>query len=166
VTGNPDHRWKGTTMRAIATPKGYQTLNPFLRVEDVAAAIDFYTAAFAAREQFRRELDGKLWVAVLLIGDSHLMLVARDVEPTKPAGGDPRGNGLGLKIYVDGVDEVFERAIGAGATREQAVKDQFFGERSGDLTDPFGFTWRLAQLLEEVPHDEIECRMRQGAAGT
>ena len=100
---------------------------------------------------------------LLMIGDSHVMLSAQSVEPEKTAGGDPRGNGLGLKIYVDEVDEVFHRAIGAGATQEEPVQDHFFGERSGEVTDPFGFTWRLAQLLEEVPHEEIERRMRERA---
>jgi PhnB protein len=98
-----------------------------------------------------------------MIGDSHLMLAAQHVQPKKTAGGNPRGNGLGLKIYVDAVDRVFQRALDAGAKVEEPVQDQFFGERSGDLTDPFGFTWRLAELLEELPHDEIERRMRAKA---
>jgi PhnB protein len=116
-----------------------------------------------AVEEFRREMDGKVLIAVMLIDDSHVMLTAKDVEPTKPAGGNPLGNGIGLKVYVDGVDEVFRRSIDAGAKQEEAVQDRFFGERSGDVTDPFGFTWRLAQLIEEVPHEEIERRMREQA---
>jgi PhnB protein len=150
-------------MRAKATPDGYHTLNPFLRLEDVGKGLDFYKTAFGAVEQFRREMEGKLLIAVIMIGDSHVMLSAQSVEPEKTAGGDPRGNGLGLKIYVDEVDEVFHRAIGAGATQEEPVQDHFFGERSGEVTDPFGFTWRLAQLLEDVPHEEIERRMRERA---
>jgi len=146
-------------MRARATPQGYHSLNPFLRVDDVARAIDFYTKAFDAKEEFRREFEGKLLVAVIMIGDSHLMLAAGDVEPGKPTGGNRAGNGLGLKIYVDDVDAIFGQAIDAGATQEEAVEDHFFGERSGDLTDPFGFTWRIAQLLEDLPHKEIERRM-------
>jgi len=147
-------------MRAKATPKGYHTLNPFLRVPDVAAALEFYGAAFGAVEQFRREMHGKLLLAVIMIGDSHVMISGQDVDPEKPAGGDPRSNGLGLKIYVDQVDAVFERAVTAGAKVEEPVKDWFFGERNGEVIDPFGFTWRLAELLEEVPHAEIERRMR------
>jgi PhnB protein len=61
---------------------------------------------------------------------------------------------------------VFWRAIGAGAREEQPLEDRFFGERSGDITDPFGFTWRLAELVEEVPHDEIERRMHQEVRST
>jgi PhnB protein len=150
-------------VRAQATPKGYHTLNPILRVPDAAAALDFYTRVFGAREDFRRELHGRLLLAVITIGDSHLMVSDGANEPDKVAGGDPRGNGLELKIYVDDVDEVFRRALAAGATEEQPLTDHFFGERSGDVTDPFGFSWRLAQFVEDVPHDEIERRMHQEA---
>jgi PhnB protein len=147
-------------MRAKATPEGYHTLNPFLRVPDAAAALEFYRRAFGATEDFRRELHGRLLLAVITIGDSRVMISDHANEPQTVAGGDPRGNGLGLKIYVDHVEDVFRRAIAAGATEEAPLKDHFFGERSGDIRDPFGFTWRLAELVEEVPHAEIERRMR------
>ena len=88
---------------------------------------------------------------------------SKAVEPEKPAGRNPRGNGIGLKIYVDNVDDVFRRAVDAGATVDKPLEDQFFGERSGDVIDSFGFTWRLAQLLEELPHEEIERRMHARA---
>jgi PhnB protein len=153
-------------MRAKATPQGYHTLNPFLRVADAAAALHFYKTAFGAKEDFRREMHGRLLIAVIMIGDSRLMISDRSNEPEKVAGGDPRGNGLGLKIYVDDVDDVFRRAIDAGATEAEPLQDHFFGERSGEVTDPFGFTWRLAQFVEDVPHAEIERRMRQEAGET
>ncbi len=127
-------------MRAKATPEGYHTLNPFLRVADAAAALHFYKTAFGAKEDFRREMHGRLLIAVIKIGDSRLMISDRTNEPEKVAGGDPRGNGLGLKIYVDDVDDVFRRAIDAGATEAEPLQDHFFGERSGEVTDPFGFT--------------------------
>jgi PhnB protein len=150
-------------MKAKATPEGYHTLNPCLRVDDAAAALEFYKEAFGASEDFRREMHGKLLIAVIVMGDSRLMISDHVNEPERIAGGDPRGNGLVLKIYVDNVDEVFHRAIGAGATEAEPLKDQFFGERSGEVTDPFGFTWRLAQFVEDVPHEEIKRRMRQKA---
>jgi PhnB protein len=153
-------------MRAKATPQGYHTLNPFLRVADAAAALHFYKTAFGAKEDFRREMHGRLLIAVIMIGDSRLMISDHTNEPEKVAGGDPRGNGLGLKIYVDNVDDVFRRAIDAGATESEPLQDHFFGERSGEVTDPFGFTWRLAQFVEDVPHAEIERRMRQEAGET
>lgn len=150
-------------MKAKATPEGYHTLNPFLRVADAAAAVDFYKTAFGAKEDFRREMHGRLLLAVIMLGDSRVMVSDRINEPEKIAGGDPRGNGLGLKIYVDDVDDVFRRALDAGAMEAEPLEDHFFGERSGEVTDPFGFTWRLAQFVEDVPHAEIERRMRQDA---
>lgn len=147
--------------RARATPKGYHTLNPILRVPDAAKAVEFYTAVFGATEDFRREIGGRLLLAVIAIGDSRVMVSDQANEPDKTAGGDPRGNGVGLKIYVDHVDDVFRRALAAGAREEEPLKDHFFGERSGDVTDPFGFTWRLAEFVEDVPHEEIERRMHQ-----
>jgi PhnB protein len=153
-------------MRAKATPEGYHTLNPFLRVMDAAAAVHFYKTAFGAKEDFRREMHGRLLIAVIMIGDSRLMISDHTNEPEKVAGGDPRGNGLGLKIYVDNVDDVFRRALDAGATEAEPLKDHFFGERSGEVTDPFGFTWRLAQFVEDVPHAEIERRMHREAGET
>jgi PhnB protein len=151
-------------MKAKAKPEGYHTLNPILRVPNAAVALDFYKAAFNANEDFRREMQGRLLIALIMIGDSRIMISDQQNDPDKVSGGDPRGNGLELKIYVDGVDEVFRRAIGCGATEETAVQDSYWGERSGSLVDPFGFTWRLAEFLEDVPHEEIERRMREDAA--
>ena len=151
-------------MKAKAIPQGYHTLNPILRVPNAAAALDFYKAAFDAKEDFRREMHGRLLIVVIMIGDSRLMISDQQNDPGKVSGGDPKGNGLDLKIYVDGVDEVFSRAIGCGATEEEAIQDSYWGERSGSLVDPFGFTWRLAEFREDVPHEEIERRMRQKAA--
>ena len=151
-------------MKAKATPQGYHTLNPILRVPNAAVALDFYKGAFNAKEDFRREMHGKLLIAVIMIGDSRLMISDQQNDPDKVSGGDPRGNGLDLKIYVDGVDEVYRRAIECGATEEEAVQGNYWGERSGSLVDPFGFTWRVAEFLEDLPHEEIERRMREKAA--
>ncbi|MET0530102.1 MAG: VOC family protein [Microvirga sp.] len=147
-------------MKAKGTPQGYHTLNPILRVPNAAAALNFYETAFNAKEDFRREMHGKLLIAVIIIGDSRLLISDQGNNPDKISGGDPRGNGLDLKIYVDGVDKVFHRAIRCGASEEEAVRDTDWGERSGSVVDPFGFTWRLAELLDDVPHEEIERRMR------
>jgi len=142
-------------------PEGYHTLNPILRVPDAAAALAFYRDAFGAVEDFRREADGRLLVAVILIGDSRLMLWDASNDPAKPAGGDPKTGGLELKIYVDDVDAAVRRAIDLGARAGEPVETQYFGERTGSIVDPFGFSWRLAQFLEQVPHAEIERRMHE-----
>ena len=144
-------------------PDGYHTLNPILRVGDAAAALGFYKAACGASEDFRREMDGKLLIAVILIGDSRVMISDRSNEPAKDFGPETPASSLELKIYVDDVDAAYRRAIDAGATAEEAVGEKYWGERMGSLTDPFGFTWRLAQFIEEVPHDEIEKRMHADA---
>lgn len=150
-------------MKAKATPPGYHTLNPILWVPDAAQALAFYQAAFGATEDFRREMHGRLLIAVILIGDSRLMISDRQNDPAKAGGADRRGEGLELKIYVDEVDQAFRRAIELGATEVEAVGDRYFGERSGSLRDPFGFLWRLAAFVEEVPREEIERRMRASA---
>lgn len=144
-------------------PEGYHALNPILRVGDAAAALRFYQAAFGAREDFRREMDGKLLIAVILIGDSRVMISDRSNEPGKNFGPDTSAGSLELKIYVDDVNATYGRAIEAGATGEEPVRNEYWGERIGSLTDPFGFSWRLAQFIEEVPHDEIEKRMHADA---
>ncbi|MBO9696769.1 MAG: VOC family protein [Sphingopyxis sp.] len=144
-------------------PEGYHTLNPILRVGDAAAALDFYKSAFGATEDFRREMDGKLLIAVIRIGDSRVMISDRSNDPDKDSGPDTPATSLDLKIYVDDVDAAYGRAIDAGAVAGEAVGAKYWGERTGSLTDPFGFTWRLAQLIEEVPHDEIERRMHAAA---
>jgi PhnB protein len=148
-------------MQAQIYPEGYHAINPILRVEDARTALDFYVSAFGAIEDFRRELDGRLLLAVIKIGDARLMLFDGQAEPGTPIGGDPRGNGLVLKLYVENVDAIFACALEAGARQDAAVEDKYFGERSGTLTDPFGFSWQIATFKENVPHDEIERRMRE-----
>lgn len=147
-------------MRAKATPRGYHSLNPILRVPDAGKAVDFYSAAFGLTEDFRREMNGRLLIFMGFIGDSRIMISDRQNDLGKISGGDPRGNGLELKIYVDEVDRVFQRAIAGGAREESPLETRDWGERSGTIVDPFGFSWTLAEFLEDVPHDEIERRMR------
>ena len=146
-------------------PQGYTTLNVILRVPDTAAALAFYREVLGAKEDFRREMEGKLLLAVLELGETRLMVTDASNEPDKIAGGDPRGNGLVLKVYVDAVDDVFRRALVSGAREESSPEDHYFGERSASIIDPFGFTWRLAEFREDVPHDEIERRMRAASQG-
>jgi PhnB protein len=142
-------------------PKGYHAINPILRVDDVTRALEYYKHAFGAIEDFRREVGGHMLLVVIKLGDSRIMLVDRKNEPRKTAGGDPRGNGLMLKLYVANAEQTFARALEAGAREETAVEDQNFGERSGTLTDPFGFSWQITEYREEVPRDIIEQRMRK-----
>lgn len=142
-------------------PDGYHAIIPILRVRSAADALQFFTDAFDVVEDFRREADGQLLLAVVKVGDSRFMIFDQANTPDQIAGGDPRGNGLILKLYVADVDRVFRAAVAAGATETAPVADTYFGERSGMLTDPFGFTWQIAEFREEVPHAIIEQRMHE-----
>lgn len=140
-------------------PDGYHTATPYLIVEGAAAAIDFYKQAFAAVELFRMPgPDGRLGHAEIKIGNSIVMLA--DEVPQmghrgpKALGGSP----VGLMLYVEDVDTMFGKAIAAGAVVTRAVQDQFYGDRSGTLTDPFGHVWTISTHKEDVPPDEMQRR--------
>jgi PhnB protein len=143
-------------------PEGYHSVTPYLIVDDANAAIDFYTRAFGATEKFRLPMGGTIGHAELQIGDSVVMLAdefpERDIRGPKARGGATSS----LMIYVDDVDRVFQRAIDAGGKVEgEGVKDQFYGDRSGTLIDPFGHKWTVATHVEDVPEDELQRRMQQ-----
>jgi len=146
-------------------PEGYHSVTPYLVVDDAKAAIDFYTRAFGAREKFRMPMGDRIGHAELLIGDSHVMLADEFPEQghrgPKALGGTP----VSLMVYVDDVDSVFRRAIEAGATEKRPVENQFWGDRMGTLTDPFGHMWSLATTVEEVSPDELQRRMAQFGKG-
>ena len=144
-------------------PEGYHSVTPYLIVEDANAAIDFYTRAFGAAEKFRLPMGDKVGHAELQIGDSVVMLAdefpERDIRGPKARG----GTSSSLMIYVDDVDTVFQRALDAGGRvdGDMGVKNQFYGDRSGTLIDPFGHKWTVATHVEDVPEDELQRRMEQ-----
>ncbi len=145
-----------------AIPEGYHSVTPYLIVDDASAAIDFYARAFGATEKFRLPMGDKVGHAELQIGDSVVMLAdefpERDIRGPKGRGGASSS----LMIYVDDVDTVFQRAIEAGGRVDgEGVKDQFYGDRSGTLVDPFGHKWTVATHVEDVPEDELQRRMEQ-----
>ena len=145
-------------------PAGYHSVTPYLVVDDAAAAIEFYRKAFGAEETLRFEHEGRVGHAEIRIGDSHVMLSDEWPEwgyrSAKSIGGSP----VGLMIYVDDVDTVFQRAIAAGATERSPVQDQFYGDRTGNLTDPFGHQWTVGTHKEEVPADEMQRRFHETMA--
>jgi PhnB protein len=143
-------------------PEGYHTITPYLAVDDATAAIDFYQRAFGAKERVRRDgPDGRIVHAELEIGDSVVMLAdpypQLIAKPPKELG----GNSVGLFVYVENVDELVQQAIDAGATLTMAPKDQFWGDRSGSVTDPFGHAWEIATHVEDVPPDELAERSKE-----
>jgi PhnB protein len=140
-------------------PVGYHSVTAYLIVRDAARAIDFYKQAFGASELFRMEAPGnKIGHAEIKIGDSPVMLAdenpAWGARSPEALGGTP----VHLMIYVEDVDAVFARALSAGATETQPLKNQFYGDRSGTLTDPFGHSWTVATHVEDVSAEEMERR--------
>ena len=142
-------------------PDGYHSVTPYLIVDDAAKAIEFYKQAFGAKEKFRLPMGDKIGHAEIKIGDSHVML-ADEFPDMGHLGPKARGGTtVSLMIYVDDVDSAFKQAIDAGGDRsERPVEDQFWGDRMGTLTDPFGHQWSLATHVEDVPDEEMQARMK------
>ena len=143
-----------------ATPSdARQSVTAHLIARDTAGAIDFYTRAFGARELYRLiEPSGKIGHAELLVGTSRIMICDEypDFGALSPAtiGGSP----VKFLLYVDDADAFMRRAVAAGATELRAVKTQFYGDRSGMVLDPFGFTWSIATPVEDVSPAEMQRR--------
>jgi PhnB protein len=144
---------------AQAIPQGYATATPYLIVKGAADAIDFYKRAFNATEQFRMpDPSGTVMHAEIKIGDSVIMLA--DEHPAMGYRG-PRslgGSASSIMLYVNDVDAMFERALKAGAKSRRAVANQFYGDRSGTLEDPFGHVWTISTHVEDVAPDEMKRR--------
>jgi PhnB protein len=141
-------------------PEGYHSVIPYLVIKGAASAIEFYKTAFNAVEVMRMPApDGTIGHAEIKIGDSHVMLA--DEHPgmgqlsPKTIGGTP----VSIMIYVPDVDARFNAAIAGGATQLRPLEDQFYGDRSGMVTDPFGHTWMIATHVEDVTPEEMQKRM-------
>jgi PhnB protein len=147
-------------------PDGYPQVIPYLSVDGATAAIEFYRTVFGAKERLRMEAPGgKLGHAELEIGDSIVMLA--DVFPemggTTPTalGGSP----VTVMVYVEDVDAVVARAVEAGAELNGKVEDQFYGDRVGRFTDPFGHKWFVATHIEDPSDDEMRRRSAEVMGG-
>jgi PhnB protein len=140
-------------------PAGYHSVTPYLICDGAADAIEYYKKAFGATELFRMDHQGKVGHAELKIGDSPIMLADEypqmGYRSPKALGGTP----VSIMIYVEDVDTVYQRAIDAGATEVKPLQDQFYGDRSGTLTDPFGHVWTIATHKEDVTMEEMNRRM-------
>jgi len=141
-------------------PEGYHTLTPFLTVRDAVRAIEFYKQAFGAEERgVMKGPDGKVMHAELKIGDSIIMLSDEFPDYGALSPQTSGGAGMGLHIYLDGVDAAFDRAVKAGAQVEMPVSDQFWGDRYGKLKDPFGHKWSIATHTKDMSGDEMKRAM-------
>lgn len=145
-------------------PEGYHTVTPYLVVDGAAAAIDFYERAFGAREIMRLPgPPGKIAHAELRIGDSTIML-GDEMPGNLSSPGTLGGSPMGLFLYVEDVDALYQQAVAAGAKIGMEPADMFWGDRYGKLTDPFGHNWSIGTHKEDVAPEEMERRMREATA--
>jgi PhnB protein len=139
--------------------KGYEAPTPYLIVRGAAAAIDFYTKAFGAKEMMRMPgPDGKIGHADLVVGGGHIMLADESPEMGHKSPQSFGGTPVSLVLYVEKVDEVVQRATAAGAKLQRPVEDQFYGDRMGSVTDPFGHVWHVTTHIEDVSAEEMNRR--------
>ena len=152
-------------------PEGYHSVTPYLVIKNAAAAIEFYKKAFGAVELFRMPAPGsKIRHAEIKIGDSPVMLA--DEYPDMGFKGPESfgGTPVSLMIYVDDVDKIYPQAIAAGGKELRPLQNQFYGDRSGTLIDPFGHVWTIGTHVEDISEEELakraEAAMKEhGAAG-
>ncbi len=149
-------------MPVNAVPNGYHSIIPYLSVNGAAKAIEFYKKVFGATELVRMGgPDGKVGHAELKIGDAHIMLADEHPEmgfrSPKAFGGSP----VNILVYLPDVDKAVERAVAAGGKLERPVKDQFYGDRSGQVVDPFGHVWTIATHIEDVSPQEMKKRAEE-----
>lgn len=140
-------------------PEGYHAVTPYLILKEAAKALEFYKRAFGATELARlADPSGKIMHAEVKIGDSPIMLA--DEFPDMGIVGPQSlgGTSVMLHLYVDDVDKTFQTAIDAGATVKRPIEDQFYGDRSGQIVDPFGHAWNIATHVEDVTMEEMEKR--------
>jgi PhnB protein len=141
-------------------PEGYHNVTPYLYVRGAASAIDFYKSAFGATELMRMPgPDGRIMHAELKIGDSTLMLADENPRMGIMSPQTIGGYSSGYLLYVADVDSVIHKAIENGAKPLHPIKNQFYGDRSGLILDPFGHMWTVATHIEDVSPEEIQKRM-------
>jgi PhnB protein len=147
-------------------PDNYPRVSPHLSVAGAAAAIDFYKSVLGASERMRMATpDGSVAHAEIEIGGSVVM-----IGEEMPGGRDPSPRTLGgspvaLYVYVEDVDDVFQRAVDAGAETVQPPEDHFYGDRVAMFDDPFGHRWNIATHIEDVPPEEMQRRAAEAMSG-
>jgi PhnB protein len=157
-------------MAVKSIPEGYSTVTPYLIVHDAAGALEFYKKAFGATELMRfGGPGGKIGHAEIQIGTSRVMLADEHPEMGALSPRTIGGSAGGLALYVEDVDARFQQAVAAGGKVLRPVADQFYGDRSGTIEDPFGHKWTLATHKEDVSPEEMHRRMeafrKQNASG-
>lgn len=148
------------TSKVKSVPEGFHNVTPYLSVKGAAAAIEYYRKVFGATERMRPMTmpDGRIGHAEISIGDSTIMLADEFPEMNIRGPRSIGGSAVTLHLYVDDVDDVARRAVAAGAKLLRPVEDQFYGDRTGTLEDPFGHVWMIATHREDVSSDELQKR--------
>jgi PhnB protein len=148
--------------RVQPIPAGYHSVTPYLIINGAAAALEFYKNAFSAKEKVRMsEPSGRIGHAEIMIGSSHVMLSDEHPEMGFRA---PQGNitpPVSIVLYVKDVDAVFERAVNNGARVERSLENQFYGDRTATLIDPYGHRWHIHTHIEDVSPKEMQRRMQE-----
>ena len=152
-------------MKTRPIPKGYHAVTPYLSVQGAAGAIAFYKKAFGAKEVMRMPgPKGTIGHAEIQIGDSRIMLADEFPEMNFRAPRSIGGTPVNIHLYVQDADKVVKKAVAAGAKLLQPVADQFYGDRSGSLEDPFGHVWHVATHTEDIPMKALKKRAAAMAA--
>jgi len=153
-----------STVKAI--PAGYRTVTPYLTIKNGAKALEFYKKAFGATAIYKLMMsDGRLGHAEIRLGDSMIMLGDELPEYGGKAPETLGGSPVSIYLYVEDVDAFFKRALAAGAKERKPVMDQFYGDRSGQLEDPFGHLWWVATHKEDIAPEEMQKRVQAMFAG-
>lgn len=149
------------TAKIKKIPDGYHTVTPYLVITDAGKAIDFYKKAFGAVESSRLLApDGKVMHAEIKIGDSPIMMCDENPDWNALSPQTIGGSAVSIMLYVEDVDRVVNSAVAAGATLQMPVADQFWGDRMGSVSDPFGHKWSIATHTEDVPPEEVTKRFK------
>ena len=142
-------------------PEGHRTVAPYLAIKNAVGALEFYRNAFGAVESFKLLVpDGRVGHAEIHLGDSLIMLSDEFPEFGGKAPESLGGSPVSIHLYVEDVDTFVMRAVAAGAREVKPVTNQFYGDRSGQLQDPYGHLWWVATHKEDVPPEELEKRVR------
>ena len=143
-------------------PEGYTSITPYLTVDDGQGAIEFYERAFGATERGKMAApDGRIAHADLQIGDAVVMLSDKFPQFVTETPKELAGTTVAIFLFVEDVDAVVQAAADAGATITVEPEDQFWGDRLGQVTDPFGHVWLIATRVADLTPEEIQARSRE-----
>ena len=143
-------------------PDGYRSVTPYLVIRGAEQAMEFYSKAFGAQESFKMLGEkGKIGHAEMKIGDSVIMLADENPNMGHKSPATLGGSPISILLYVEDCDAVFNQAVKAGAEVERPLANQFYGDRTGGVKDPFGFSWYIATHVEDVSPEEMERRAKE-----